>query len=44
VTYGPIDDLPFPDVDAWEDLDLPVVTHMRTRWPLISPSTARCAG
>lgn len=26
VTYGPIDDLPFADVDAWEDLDLPVVS------------------
>ena len=25
VTYGPIDDLPFADVDAWEDLGLPVV-------------------
>jgi tetratricopeptide (TPR) repeat protein len=24
VTYGPIDDLPFADVDAWEDLGLPV--------------------
>jgi tetratricopeptide (TPR) repeat protein len=24
VTYGPIDDLPFADVDAWEDLALPV--------------------
>jgi len=26
VTYGPIDDLPFADVDAWEDLGLPVVS------------------
>ena len=25
VTYGPIDDLPFADVDLWEDLNLPVV-------------------
>jgi tetratricopeptide (TPR) repeat protein len=25
VTFGPIDDLPFADVDAWEDLQLPVV-------------------
>ncbi len=25
VTYGPIDDLPFADVDLWEDLNLPAV-------------------
>ena len=25
VTFGPIDDLPFADVDLWEDLHLPVV-------------------
>lgn len=25
VTYGPIDDLPFADVDLWEDFGLPVV-------------------
>jgi len=26
VTYGPIEDLPFADVDLWEDLNLPVAS------------------
>jgi tetratricopeptide (TPR) repeat protein len=28
VTYGPIDDLPFADVDAWDDLSLAVVNPL----------------
>ena len=38
VTYGPIDALPFADVDAWEDLSLPVVNSRA--YPLAADLTS----
>ena len=48
VTYGPIDELPFADVDAWEEHGLPVAgpraypmaSRMRSGGTMTRPSTA----